>query len=438
MYLFAKSLFKNKTAGLLAAILYLWAPYRFSVMFVSAAMGASFVFAFLPILMWGILLLTQEKKVRHGIGLVAIGFSGVLLSHLMTAISTLPVVVLFSTWGYFQNRNFNFLKNLSLGLILGSALSAFYLLPGIFYKNLTQISTGAFSQLYLQKFVNLSQLIYSKWGYGIFQSSAKEGAISYQVGIAQWLSVVGSISILIFTAVKKRALGTFLLLAFALSVFAMIDASRPIWEIANRLITLDDPARFLLPATFVGSVLAGFVLTSTKQKLRPLVFLIIMFVAIYTNRNHLRVNMYITDIPVSLTVASEITTNSFHEYLPVQADIKFFSEPNDSVIFPKDLDTYDLYQDHTKLSFSVVTEEDTEVSIRQFSFPGLSLWINEEKTDFTTDERGRIKFRLAQGRHNILVKSEDTQIMKTGKFVSLISLLLLIMMVKSRHAKKKA
>ncbi len=443
MYSLAFSIFKSRMAGLLAGILYLWAPYRFLTILVGAAMGTSFVFVFLPILVWGMYISASDNKRVLGIILTAIGTGGIILSHLMTAFAVVPVAILFSVWVATQRSKDprQFFKTITIGVILGLGISAFYLFPTVYYSRETQVSTGGFAQNYQHNFVNLNQLIYSKWGYGLFKESAKEGATSYQVGIAQWLSAIVLLSLILKKKLAPRlgSLGIFLLAGFVLSIFMMLDASRPIWSLANRFITLDFPTMFLLPATFLGSLFSGIIFIIVEQRFRLPLFLLLIFVALYTNRNHLRVNMYI-DIPVSLVVSSETTTTSFHEYLPKDADIKFFSEENILVAFPSPsshlpLPTSNFYQDANKLSFSVLAPQDMEISIRQFWFPGLALYLDSKKTEFTEDERGRTKFAIPGGWHNILVKFEDTSIIKLGKLTTLVSILILIALGKT-YAKK--
>ncbi len=108
-----------------------------------------------------------------------------------------------------------------------------------------------------------------------------------------------------------------------------------------------------------------------------------------------------TNYPVSLYVESEITTTSFHEYLPKWADIELLSE-----------------------------EKDKEVSVHQFAFPGQTLYVDGVKTNYKTDERGLIKFSATGGKHDILVRFEETNLIKISKIVSLLSILALMFYTK--------
>ena len=447
MYLFAFNLFQNRFAALVSALLYQWAPYHFLTILVGAAMGTTFAFVFLPLLLWGIHTLGSNKKPMMGITLTALGFCGIILSHLLTTISLGPLVFLFIIWILFTKTTATqravVFKNLLLSFTIGLGISAFYLLPAIYYLQDTQVGTGAFSALYQKNFVNFDQLIYSRWGYGV-ADRAKDGVISYQIGIAQWISFFIAVVFIITSSSKRfhlieklsqfRWLAINLSLVFLLSIFLMIDPSRPFWDIATLFIALDYPTMFLLSATCAGSLLGGFVVTVTKERLQPVVFIGLLLIALFTNRNHLAVNMY-TDIPVSLYVASEITTNSYHEYLPSTADVKLFDEPLTSIVLPNTIIPTDITRNTKELSFSISVPHKTEIIINHFSFAGIKLYVDNLLQAFKTDDRGRMIFNSEQGEHRVSVRFEETPLIKIAKFITIGSLLYLLFLLAKIHAK---
>lgn len=422
MYFFASTIFKRRLAGFLAATIYLFSPYRFLTILVSAAIGTSFIFVFLPLFLWGIYLLTESHK--KGILLTTLGLAGMILSHLMTVISIIPLSIIFICHLIYQQKQKKlFLKNLSLGIIIGLLLSAFYLFPAVFYNSETQVSTGFFKEIYKQNFVNLSQLIYSKWGYGLNQVSAKQGAVPYQIGAAIWLSLL--LLIILYAIKRMPSFGLALIIVFLMSVLAMVDLSRPVWDLISKIITPDYPTMFLLPVTFSGSLMAAFVFVNLKKPYHLLFLIILISLAIYANRNHLRVNMY-TDIPISLYAASELTTNSYHEYLPKKADIKLFSENSNYVVLPRNLMVSNFKQTTRQLSFSINLKDGRDITIKHFAFPGMNSYIDDKKIDYKVDEMGRIKLSVPQGKHDIIIKFEDTPIIILGKILTLMGLLSLI------------
>lgn len=451
MYALAYHVFKNKWAGLLTSILYLWSPYRFVNILVSAAMGTAWVFVFLPLTLLGIYKTTDNKNFKIGILLTAVGINGMFLSHIMTSISLIPVLFLFILWALFKtqpHKRTKYIKHVEIAFALGIGLSAFYLLPALYYSHLTQTASGAFDTLYQKHFVNLRQLIYSKWGYGI-ADTAKEMNVSFQIGISQWLSILTLAILLIlnhlrinqFQLIEKvrgqRFLGIIILTIFFISVFMMVDASRPAWDLTNKFVILDYPTMFLFSATLAGSFAASWTFTHLDANWKILYFIFILFLAFYTNRNHLRVNAY-TYIPVSLYIASETTTNSFHEYLPQTASLQLFSLPNNYIALPKTITVSNIFQNTNTLSFTVETLQSSLITIRQIAFPGLNLYIDNQKTNFTIDALGRIQVILPQGIHSILIKFNETALIKISKLATIISIGILLLLIKKSYEEKKS
>lgn len=421
MYLFSWELFKNRSAAFLSTTIYLWAPYRFVTILVSAAMGTAFVFTFLPLLLWGILKTARENS-RLSRVTIALSTASIILSHLMTVPFIAPLLLLFTALvirQYPKNAN-----QIVKFLLIGVGLSAFYLVPAVYYARFTQVAAGAFKYLYQQNFVSLHQLVYSKWGYGISQY-AKEGAISYQVGIAQWLAFATAIFLALTTKTRNKQTILFCLI-FIGSVLAMLELSRPVWDIVNRLVTLDYPTAFLLPAVFSGSMLAASVYTLCAPKVRLLFLVLMVAIALYTNRNHLRVNEY-TNFPVSLYVESEPTTNSYDEYLPKGVNLPEVGKESNLTVSPETVKVSNLYQNTKELTFMASVPETMQVSVRQFVFPGVNLYVDNKKAPFGADPLGRVNFSASAGEHNIAVKIEETLLVKISKLVSVGAVMLLIL-----------
>ncbi len=426
MYLFINNLLRSRLAALLSAIIYLWAPYHFLTIFVGASMGIVFVFIFLPLLLLGINLARETKN--SGIPVFALGFAGIILSHLEHLLFLSPIIIIFAMWGFIETKNkVTFLQNMFFGLTLGLMLSAFYLIPAIYYNQFTRIhrETG-FSELYKRNFVNFSQLIYSKWGYGPIVNNAKNGEMSVQLGIAQWLSILG-VTILLFAHKLKKDYMKFVIfgiIGFLINIFLMLDFSLPVWQIMEKVIILDYPFRELLSITFIGSVFSGIFLISFGKKLQYIVFALFITVALYTNRNHTKVNLY-TEIPLKTYLESEITTNSFNEYLPILADSKLLNKPTDSAD-GGNLEISDVKQTTNSLSLTLNTPIETPVSLKQFVFPGQALYLDHRATTYETDKNGRVSFLLPAGLHDISVKYEEQYLIKIAKVLTFFGILVLV------------
>lgn len=425
MYIFVNNLFKNRLSALLAAILYLYLPYHFLTIFVSASMGIAFVFIFLPLIFLGIHLLSEEKNI--GISILAIGFAGIILSHIMHLVFLFPITILFLIFNLIKNkRRFNFLINLGFGLFLGSLIAAFYLLPAIYYNQDTRVhqETG-FYDLYKRNFINFNQIVYSKWGVSPIVNNAKNGEISFQLGIAQWIALLALIILFLSNKITKpyRNLCICLFLSFTISIFLMLDFSKPVWEFSVKYLTVDFPFRLLLPATFIASICASLVLINVNKKLQIFVFILFIIVALYTNRNHMGINQY-TNFPITtyLDLESERTTNTYNEYLPIKADAKLLNRPWNEAK-GSFFNASDTMQTTNSLSFHINVTKKGVISTGQFYFPGQTLYLDQQKININLDQAGRVSLIAPEGTHEVVVKYKETPTIRASKLLSIIGII---------------
>ncbi|HEX7017951.1 MAG TPA: hypothetical protein VF209_03535 [Patescibacteria group bacterium] len=462
MYFFTTRFLNSPLAGLLAAIIYMWAPYHFLTNYVSAAIGTAFIFTLLPLVFLGAHLLLS--KPQRGIGYMALGLAGIILSHLISFALLLPFVILFFSGllaisfvidrkvPILLRRGASFMGAVGLSIFL----SAFYLLPLLKFLPLIQATTSeaGFAQIYVSNFVAFKQLVYSPWGFGPIISNAKDGEISFQVGIAQWVALELSGILVVsywlrsfwsanfwlnspfFKKEAGLAKGGLTVFSFAVSAFLMLDYSQPLWDFGNTLVALDYPFRLLVVSVFFGSLIAGWVMKALRVPLikYPLAACLIL-IALYTNRNHVRVNQY-TEVPLDLYVRSEKTTNTFHEYLPSQADSSLLNEENTAAVLPETIDAEMISQTTTETVFAFSLAEATMVSFHQFAFPGQTLYLDDQLIEYTTDGQGLISAMVEPGAHQAVVRYQKPIIFTVALIVSGVSLLaVLFLLLNKTYAK---
>jgi hypothetical protein len=437
MYILGLELFKNKLAATVASLLYLWAPYHFLTMYVSAAIGTQYQFLILPLLFLGVTWISTHRP-RIGVVTLALALAASILSHLMTFVYLFPLVV---TYAIFLATTYRFNKQrllrvtflLSYSILLGILLSSFYLIPSFYYLNAITASTegNGFTAIYQSNFVTLKQLIYSRWGFGPIISNAKDGEISFQIGIAQWLAVAGSGLLLFAPWLKKeyKIRVVFFILLFILSIFGMLSNSHFFWEFANQFVTLDYPFRLLIVSVFIGSLLSGYLITALPKNIvtRMTVAICLILVAFYTNRNHVRVNLY-TDIETELYVRSEVTTNTFHEYLPKGASSSLLKDENQPILelAPGMSATVSgIAATPSSIEFIAHLATPAAVSLRQFAFPGQTVSVNNQETTYTTDDKGRLRIQLPAAATHVVVQYKDTPVVTVSKILTLLGFILL-------------
>lgn len=429
MFLMQRDLF-GRLAAVAGTGLYLFAPYRFSNIFVRAAIGDATTFIFAPLVFWAVWKLKSGWSWKW-VSVGSMGIAGLLLSHAMVATLFLAIFVIYiiSSLVWVKNK-FDYLKNCIMTFILGFGISAYYFIPSFFergntmFQNLmSQIFTGAY-------FPSFSDLIYSKWGYGVFH--AKEGAMSVQLGLVQWAVVVLTIFVILRKMLNKKLaknqkvivnLGKILLITFFISIIMMLSVSSPVWKPFNQIVFIDFPWRMLAVSTFLVSVCTGL-LVSMAGKFKTVLAVILIFSAIYFNRNHLRINE-ILPWDLSFILKLEKTTNSFDEYTPkwVRPDLLKEKVPKVEL---SDLKSKINISKNTsnKLDLEVNSPSGGKIFINTIYYPGWEATINGVNTKINFDN-GLIKLPLEKGDSIVKLHFHETTLRFFSDILSIISILII-------------
>jgi len=408
MYLFARDKW-GQSAGLLAAFLYMWAPYRFLTILVRASLGEHVALVFIPLLFWSLGQVSKKRKIWGGIAI-----AGLFLSHgMVTQMVILPLLLYWLAQFLSQPKKSTFILHSALIAFVGLGLSAFYWFPALYYQSQIQ---GLNATFYAEHFVTLKQLIYSKWGYA-FSVLGEADGLSFQIGIAQWLVVSAALLLVFKSKAKKTALS--LIAAFTLSVFLMTQLSTAIWEKAVSWgVVIDIPWRFLSIATFTSSALAGFVVKALPGHFKRILILSLVAVALYTNRNHLRINEARSFDPTWFSQFGG-TSNSYNEYQSTRT--------SEELLKTKNLAAFDVTNGNIEVEIlkdgpqelvlkTEVKETDSVIRINTTYFPGWRLYLNQQEQIIKRDYP---EVHLGPGSYQIDLVYRQTQLMRLANLVSL-------------------
>jgi len=438
MYWLAQKIWQSKLAGFLSAILYLWAPYRFSNIFVRAALGEAVSFVFMPLIFLGIWGLSKESKKSLKWFLVLIlGLGGAVLSHAITlGLWFLPLIFWFIYCFYqSKNRKKYFIYSFLAGL-LSLGLTAYYWLPAAAERKYVKF-TGAIGNYYQAHFVTLKQLIYSRWGYGFSFPGVENDMMSFQVGLGQWLIVFLSLFLLTLYLIssfyrklklnqKVLPLLLYFLAIFFLSIYFMLDYSAWFYPLINRFFTIDIPWRFLGISVFSASILAGALTVILKKNwFKWGLISLILALVFYTNRNHLRVNQYVY-LPESEYWQSAETSNEYDDYAPRW--FNFAADQRDPELTTLKGESENQLKERKSNLFvfqSQVKSGEAEVATKLAYYPGWQAKVDGQETEIYYEEDGRIRVILDQGEHLIELFFKETKLRLISNWISLASLILL-------------
>ena len=224
-------------AGITAAILYGFAPYRFVDIYIRGAIGEHMAFIFLPFVMFGLYMLAKQSfdtpkiliyrymRIIKAEVIVALGVAGLILSHNALSIMFLPIAGVYALYlfVYESKDKRRFFITSVICITLGFILSAFFWIPAFVEGKYTLrdiVTVGDFQT----RFVPLRWFLWSAWNYGGGNEFSKS------LGVAQLL---GLVLVLVKFSKANRKMQIFTISAISIlivSLFLMTNAAFPVWQ----------------------------------------------------------------------------------------------------------------------------------------------------------------------------------------------------------------
>ena len=428
MFFLAKEFWGN-FGGLVSALFYVYAPYHAVDIYVRGAVGEFWAMAFLPLVFWGIYKIFQKD--RWGVVIASLGFSGIILSHNLTAMMILPFILLniLFLFIFSKDKKQFVIHNLQFA-IFSLGLSAFYWLPALKEMSLTkvfgQIGGGAD---FHDHFVFLDQLWASPWGFGGSAPGRPDG-MSFMIGKIHILSSLLALILGGFLNKKYRNIFLFSGVGFLLAIFLTNRSSLLIWEAIRLMAFIQYPWRFLIFASFFSSFLAGSIINALPKKVRwysPLAAVIFIGALLFLNIKYFRPQDYLKMTAADYLSEENIkwrTSKISDEYLP-----KDFPLPKDKsdVAWKKievvsgEVEVKNLLNKSHFLNFETETKKPAEILINVAYFPDWKIWINQ-KEERPKIEKGKLKINLSVGEQKVFLKFSNTPVRNLANLLSLLSL----------------
>jgi uncharacterized membrane protein len=454
MYLFAKE-FWGRSGGLIAALLYLYAPYHALDLYVRGDVAELYAYAFIPLAFYGLWKTYKERKWSYVI-LGSIGYAAIITSHNLTAMMITPFLLVMAFLLYIYARREEKMHKPYFPvviLVLGILLAGFYWLP-VFgemkYTNvLSQVGGGAD---YKDHFVCIQQLWNSPWGFGGSTHSCLDG-LSYKIGKLHILLSLSSLAALWLLWKKERksfGITLMFVLSTLFAVFLMLKPSQFLWDTISPMAFFQYPWRFLLVTTFFISFLGGSVMWVAARYLRSTVFIFILIAFIAAAI--VLVNMKLFVPQLYLVPAPNHYTNTFYlqwtasrisdEYMP-----KNFFEPATPDQVPQNKISpiagvkIEVLEKTNVIIAEIEAEKKTEILVNHAYFPGWHVYIDGEQIEFKYFRRGLL-IPVPQGIHTVVIKYSQTPIQMAGNALTLTGVIVVVLGIitqrkgRSKHAKK--
>ncbi|MEK7513411.1 MAG: YfhO family protein [Patescibacteria group bacterium] len=362
-------------SGLVGAILWGFAPYMFVKIFITGSLGVVVAYAFIPWFFWAV---KQKKWLGASIFL-----SLWILSHPGKLVIFGPLLLLV----FLQNRTAY--RRFLFSILLALGLSAWYFLPANLELPYTHFKDFV-SHGYVNDFVPFSRLLYSQWGTNA--PGWGDNSLSQQVGIAQWLAIVLSLFF-------WRKLWPYLLV-FSLSIFLMLPQSKFIWDLPTPLQQVSTPWRFLSLAVFTAAISGALAVKMIQSKfLRYLAAALLIGLALYGNRNHLRIN-----------------------------EVRFY----DQAFFDNYTGVAAGWNEYLPIWVKEVDYVKSKDQLNTLYYPGWQVTVDGQKVAIKPGVNGLITFAVPPGDHQIAAKFLPTWWRYLAGLISLFSVLVLIWQLKKK------
>jgi hypothetical protein len=251
------------------------------------------------------------------------------------------------------------------------------------------------------------------------------GAMSFQIGLAHiFVAFALLVTVIIFR--KKKELttwGLFCLATFFVSIFLILKVSAPLWPNTPLIYLVQFPSRFLAVTVFAASI--GSALLIIYLPFKKILFVLLLGLVLYANRNHLNVNEKF-DPGDAYYLALKTTTTSFNEYMPIWAYLPQNPSPG-KLVFLEGAGQINIWENKSaKVRAEINATKDSKLRFNQFYFPGWVFKVDGKPIQISYTEGGENKglpvFSLTKGEYSFEAEFTNTPDGKNANLISLISL----------------
>ncbi len=420
MYIWTKNLF-GVHAGIVAGILYMFAPYRFVDLYVRGAIGEHVAFIFPPLILYFLLKLSKKYSYWNILG-GAFSFALLILSHNAISLMLMPLFILYGLYLYWQSDKKKLLVISYLLVVgLGLSLSAFFWIPAFFEGKYTLRDIVTKGE-YASRYVRLEQFLYGPWSFG------GTGQFSVQLGIVQWIIIIAS-AVLLFikkTAKEDQKFIVALLFIMAVAIFLMISQSSILWQNITLLQKFQFPWRLLSIVVFVTAVLGGVLINTIPKKLKTLALICFMFFALILNKDYWHANGYLYKGDSFFSGIYNGTTDT-GESSPIWSVRFMLARPKDQIeVIEGDAKIRAIERLSTKHVYLIDASKKTRLRENTLYFPGWNVYVDDKKTEIEFQDpanRGLMTFFVDEGKHKIEVIFRETKLRLLANMISVISIL---------------
>lgn len=398
MYLWAGSVW-GKYAGITAAVLYGFAPYRFVDMYARGAIGEHVAFIFLPLVLWGIYTVSPIP--------IAFGTAALILSHNAFSVMFIPIILLYAVYVSYSRKKYiwNFLLRYSIYIGVGFLLAAFFWIPAFFEGKYTLrdiVTAGDFAKRFVPPF----SFLWPSWNFGGGNEFSKF------LGFAQWNAIIMVIWIYKKLSKQDKRITVFIFALLFLSFFLMTEFSVRIWQHITFIQKFQFPWRLLSVSVFLTSTIGALAVvgSGSKRHITACILGIMTIISTYPMWHAQTYKRY----PESFFTTVYAGTTDTGESSPIWS-IRFMEQRSAAPIeIISGIGKIEIYNRvSTSHQYKVFAETEISLVENTLYFPGWNVYVDGEITPVefqNPNHRGLMIFTVPAGSHVVNIVFGKTKV----------------------------
>lgn len=420
---FSLNFFKDVKKAFLITVFYQFFPFRLIDLLIRGSFGEVYVYAFFPLVLWGVVLLFKKINFRN-ILITSLGAFLLILSHNALSLVFFFVSIIFIL--FFAKGPKRYIYPF-FSLFLGLLLASFYWIPAIFEHKYTY-GDLFMRNLYLQHFSPIQNFFIPNF----FNNPALQiKGISVQFGLFHILVLLLGI---IAASSKKIAKFDKRLIIFSICIFiggffVMLPISKFLWENIVLLRQFQFPWRLLAIVGFAMSMMSVSILHFSFFR-NKVTFLMFLFLVIFSTAYYWNPPLGWDRIDEKYYWNYPLTTAGFGEtdLIWSQGPANKYPERRVDVIDGKGI-VGEITKKSNKLTFKVDNETPIKVVAHIQYFPGWRAYVDEKQVSIQFQYqiyRGEIVFEMPQGKHDVKLLFGESKIRLIADALSVIGFATLI------------
>lgn len=434
MYSFVKKVTNNRPAGLLASIIYIFAPYRLTDMYMRTAIAELASFIFLPILFHGMynIFNSEEKSIKKSL-MLTLGAVGLILSHITMAMYAAIFCFIYLIINIKKLKDKQVLKMLGINILLILLVTSFYLLPMLEHKMATDYEVFMPGRMerteeLIRNKVDLIDLIYTK-----------SGNFMFEIGLVTLIGLV--LTLLAYKQVPKEnkkiywfsIISGFICIILSLRIFPFEKMPAVLKMIQFTFRLLEFSSFFF---AFVASINYSLIIKNFRLR-DVLVLSLLIVLLLIPYKNNLNYEKEWSEDKLWPAVEVNENTGRVHagcatfEYLPSKAynNLDYIKNRENRVYILSGNATIENEQkDGTNMTFDISNvEADTIIELPYIYYLGYEVEVAKhdgqtEKIEIFESDNGFVAINVPETATKVTVKYTGTTLMKATYILSAVTL----------------